>query len=212
MQQQLEPHLPRRRRILHKIHFVELSAVDRPAQEGAVVTIMKRAAPEPVAVANLATRVSDVQARLDVLTTKAKKVPRQKEPSMEFEQRVEEIRRRDGCSGTEAFATARREHPEAFAAYRAPRVAKADGADYEALVDAEIAGSAMPRYCAQQRLLQKFGARVDAAAIRKSESAVCDFMAAVDAVMEAKGMTSRTAAMAEVRKSYPELYDEFQEV
>lgn len=38
--------LPHRRRVLRQIKLTEISGVDRPAQEGALVTIMKRADPD----------------------------------------------------------------------------------------------------------------------------------------------------------------------
>jgi hypothetical protein len=116
-----------------------------------------------------------------------------------------------GMSGCDALRKARTESPDKIAALQTLGAIGSKADDYEALVTAEIAGSAMPRHVAEQRLIQKYGPRLDAAQIRKSAAAADDFLAAVDEVVIAK-RCSRTAAMAEVRKRLPALFARFQEV
>jgi hypothetical protein len=72
---------------------------------------------------------------------------------MDFERHVAELRK-EGCSGTEALAKARKEAPQAFAAYRNENVAKSDDSDYDALVDAEMHKGCPTRAIAAQRILQ----------------------------------------------------------
>ena len=116
------------------------------------------------------------------------------------------------CSRSSTFTLAKacRERPQAFDAFRTIGT-KADEDDYAALVTKEMHGGCIPHHVAEQRILQKYGARPDATQICKSESAATDFMATVDAVMLEKGL-SRSAAMVEARRRYPGLFDRFQEV
>src|SRR5258708_3551041 len=84
------------------------------------------------------------------------------------------------------------------------------GDDFYRLVAAEIAKGAPPSV-AGQRVINRFGARPNAAAIRKSAGAVVGFMAAVDAVM-LEQRCLRNEAMSIVRKRDPALFSQFQEV
>lgn len=116
-----------------------------------------------------------------------------------------------GMSGCDALRKARTKSPDKIAALQTlGAIGSKATDDYEALVTAEIAGSAMPRHVAEQRLIQKYGPRLDAAQIRKSAAAADDFLAAVDEVVAKR--CARTAAMAEVRKRLPALFARFQEV
>src|SRR5436309_2915519 len=114
-----------RRRILHKIRLDEISAVDRPAQEFARVTIMKRNGD------NMDTELEDEVAILEkmVETTlsemEASKAAPADQPDF------------DRLTSTQAMAKARRDHPDAFAKYQGDTHAKAN--DYDDLVAVEIA-------------------------------------------------------------------------
>jgi hypothetical protein len=103
-----------KRRILHKINLTEISAVDNPAQEHARMVIMKRVDPN------------------DTRRT------RQEEPTMSFDSEVTKIMKRDSVTRSVAMTRARREHPDAWDAYRSGDVAKSAGNDFEALVKAEM--------------------------------------------------------------------------
>ena len=147
-----------KRRILHHIKIHEISGVDRPAQEGAQVVIMKRTDADRTG--NLASRISRLRDALaaiipvkkehvmsnesyDALVTKetcggriprhvaeqriihkfgsqpnAARILKNANAANDFQERVVEIAKRDGCSQTRAMATARREHPDAFASYQ----------------------------------------------------------------------------------------------
>ncbi len=174
-----------KRRILEEIKIDEISGVDKPAQQHALVTIMKRA-PEGI---------EDTPNK-------------QKEPPMQFDQTVETIRKRDNCSRTEALRKARFEAPDSFAAYR-DSASNGSELSYAELVQAEL-DSGAPYAVAGQRVLQKFGVRPNAPLIQKAQDATAGFMAKVSTVM-ADTSCSRTAAMREVRKRHPDLYNAFQD-
>lgn len=53
-----------RRRILEKLELTEISGVDRPCQEGAKVTIMKRDTPEEVRTAALQKRIASLKEQI----------------------------------------------------------------------------------------------------------------------------------------------------
>ena len=79
-----------RKRILKEFRLDEISVCDVPAQEGAVMVLMKRAKPQ-------GSEMEEVM----------------------FEQRVTEITKREACSRVEARRKARVEHPEEFEDYQA---------------------------------------------------------------------------------------------
>lgn len=130
----------------------------------------------------------------------------------DFDGAVRNIIKRDNCNRTTALSKARLEAPDAFEAYKNRGRATDDnedtGAGFNRLVDDEIR-KGTPRAIAGQRVLLKYGACPDASQIRKSQSAAADFMAEVGAVMMEKRVP-RTAAMQEVRKCHPDLYDAYQ--
>src|SRR6266508_1124882 len=164
-----------KRRILHKFKLEEISGVDRGAQEEATVRILKRRQETPV------NSHEDLQAQLD--------------------DRVDELRK-SGLSGCDALRQARREAPEKFDTYQESGLAKSDDADYEALIKAEIGGSAMPRHIAAQRIIQKYGPRPDANAIIAKGDAAAVFEDIVDNIMRDEGVT-RSVAMARARRTHP---------
>ena len=194
----------RRRRILEKLKIDEISGVDRPAQEGAVVTIMKRSReqePTMTKLNDLEDSILILRDRVDVLnknlTDRAQPAP---PPIPDFDEVVSAIRKRDGCGGTAAMSKARREAPDAFAIYnrlvpKKPAKEPHDD-DFEDLVEAS-----KEKY---------YGARSNADRVSKSANATADFMREVDAVAITKNL-SRTAAMSEARRREPELYERFQE-
>ena len=130
-------------------------------------------------------------------------------PASSFDQCVQDIRKRDSCSRTDALIKARKEHPDLWDRYRDHTVLKSD--NFEQLVAAEMRKGWPTRAIAGQRVIQKFGALSDATRIEKNAGSVVDFMRAVDAEMIEKRI-SRTAAMVVVRKRHPALYASFQEV
>lgn len=84
------------------------------------------------------------------------------------------------------------------------------GTTFDALVKAEIARGT-PASVAGAKVMNFYGAKPDASALRKSaSSAVSDFRSAVDEVMIEKRLT-RSAAMTEVRRRSPDLFAKFQE-
>ena len=98
----------------------EISSVDRPAQTLAIATIMKSAGPlphEPLSIEQLKAGVANLATRFDALREqKAQKEAEVMEKT--FNERVDEIAKRDGCSRLLAMSKARREAPEAFAKYQ----------------------------------------------------------------------------------------------
>ena len=80
----------KRRRVLKEFRISEISVCDVPAQEGAVMLLMKRAEPQGF----------------------------EKEETM-FEERVTEITKREDCPRVEAMRKARIEHPDEFEDYQA---------------------------------------------------------------------------------------------
>jgi hypothetical protein len=131
----------------------------------------------------------------------------------DFDGAVAAIMKRDNCSRTAAMGKARLKAPDAFEAFqgrgRAQDEEEDTGADFNKLVEAEIRKGA-PRSVAGQRVLHKYGARPNASQIQKNQGATGDFMAEVDAVMIEK-CCPRIAAMQEVRKRHPDLYEAYQE-
>jgi hypothetical protein len=129
----------------------------------------------------------------------------------EFEQRVHELQQ-TGMSGTAAMSKARRESPSKIAALE-QTMSMATDDHYEALVAAEIGGSGMPRYVAEQRLIQKYGGRrpdpAHASQIRKSAAASDDFNRICDTIQKRDG-GSHQDAMRKARREYPDAFEQFQ--
>jgi hypothetical protein len=115
--------------------------------------------------------------------------------------------KRDGCSRTDAAAKARNEYPDLWDAYRDHTVSKSD--DFDQLVAAEMR-KGVSREIAGQRVITKYGVRPDATRVDKHEASAAAFTVAVATLMVEK-RCSRTAAMAEIRKRRPDLYESFQE-
>ncbi len=90
----------RKRRVMREFRIDELSAVDKPAQAHARMTIMKRADPEENDDMRFE-RIIDQPRAFD-----------------SFEEACEAIRKAEGCSGTEALRMARDAHPGLLAAYQ----------------------------------------------------------------------------------------------
>jgi hypothetical protein len=174
-----------KRRIITKLKIDEISGVDRPCQQGAVVTIMKR-------------REDDAP------------IIKLKEPPMDFERTVDAIRARDKCSRTAALSKARQESPESFLAYRDGPSKQDKKADYDELIEAATR-KGVPAAIASQQVLTEYGASPDLARVEKKTRVVGEFMMQVDSVMAEK-RCSRTAAMSEVRKRAPRLFEQLQEV
>jgi hypothetical protein len=185
MSTEADPSRPTRRRILRKIRIDEISGVDWPCQEGAIVTIMKR----------------DPSAEVDKI----------REPTMSFEQRVAEIGTRENCSSTQALAKARRQYPEEFNAYNAVLNKAGSNDDFDALVEAQICKGCPTRTIAAQRVLQLYGAKPDTAAILKSEGAGSDFQTAVRSIQK-RDACSRSEAASRARVEHPDLFAAYQEV
>jgi hypothetical protein len=125
--------MKRKRRVLEELKLTEISGVDFPCQEDARVAIMKRKEQEAMdidqmekvaelegAVCDLEAKVSDLTKRLERASEQpAKKLdPFKRVGVTDFQQTVSEIKKRDNCTRTEAFSKARKENPDAFAAYQ----------------------------------------------------------------------------------------------
>ena len=91
----------RKRRIMQEFSIDELSAVDKPAQEYARMTIMKRADPE-----------ENDDMRFEKIIDRPRAFD-------SFEDAVEHLKTIDGCSGTEALRKAADAHPKLLEAYQA---------------------------------------------------------------------------------------------
>jgi hypothetical protein len=115
--------MPTKKRVLEELKIDEISGVDNPCQEGARVTIMKRRE-DKMDTEELEGAVTDLSARVEHLhkAVEAAQVRLDKKPSTlsasDFEVKASEIRKRDACSHTEAFAKARKEHPNLYAVYQ----------------------------------------------------------------------------------------------
>ena len=184
-----------KRRIMEDFSIFEISAVDRPAQEGAKAMIMKsrrRPAMPPVTPvfvkapaarhdANVAEVVAKTEAELvrsraseirhieDVSRTDALRKAHAETygpPRSQFQQIAASIQHDTGCSRTEALQKAARAHPEALDAFR-----KGDGR--------AASGGGGSREAARQ----KFNLIVEGIRHRKS--------------------TTRTAAMSIARREHP---------
>lgn len=188
-----------KRRILEELQIDEISGVDRPCQEHALVTIMKRATEPPEDVAN-GTKKPPME--FEQAAPVANKTIA---PAMEFEQAVAVIRKRDNCSRTSALSKARLENPGSFTVYRET---EDGGTDFDKLVQAEV-DSGAPLAVAGQRVLQKYGARAMAPRIEKGRTTANDFMALVNSMM-GEHKLSRTAALREARKRNPKLFEAYQ--
>ncbi len=90
----------RKRRIMREFSIEELSAVDRPAQKHARMTIMKRADPE-----------ENDDMRFE-------KIIDQPSAFDSFDEAVEHLKTIHGCSGTEALRKAADAHPRLLEAYQ----------------------------------------------------------------------------------------------
>lgn len=192
-----------KRRKLHKIRLDEISAVDRPAQEHARMTIMKRERDDELQMDN-----SDMAEFMGDSANCAV------DANVMFEAAVTDLRQR-GFSGTEALRKARQDLPEEYATFAKGKTRPKpdedeDDDDFDSLVQTEIR-KGCPAAVAGQRVLQKYGARPNANRIRKSASTIANFMKQVDDLMIQKRL-SRTEAFREVRNRNPDLYAEFQEV
>jgi len=181
-----------KRRILEKLKITEISGVDRPCQEGARVTIMKREDPKVNKLHALEDRVLVLKNRADALTEHLANRAEPAAPIPDFDTVVASIPKRDNCSGTQAFTKARREAPDAFAAFNrlVPKKPAKEDDDFDDLVEA-----------GKDKHRQR---------VSKSANATADFMSAVDATMIAK-RCSRTEALTAARKSNPKLFAAYQE-
>jgi predicted metal-binding protein len=87
--------MTKRKRVLDEFEITEVSAVDKPAQEGARAEIMKRKENE------IAEGIAFI-----------------KQAHAEFEKCATQIAKRDNCPPHIALMRARQEHPQAFQNYR----------------------------------------------------------------------------------------------
>ena len=163
------------KRILHEIKIDEISGVDRPAQEGAVVAIMKRHRPLDL----LEGAIENIRTNLAAIKQDFAKLPKRKEavvPTIIAKDYEEETRdavnaQRRGkfadamnkAASASALTAARRADPEGFAAYQA--VGRNDG--FAELVKHEIAASGghMTEAVARARVMNKYGANTPADAV-----------------------------------------------
>jgi hypothetical protein len=198
-----------KKRILEALRISEISGVDRPAQEGARVAIMKRNETQESkmeveelegAVIDLEARMAHLNKALEAANVKPKSKDVEAKP--DFATTVAEIRKRDNCSRTEALVKARKEQPESFAAYSAGPT----NADFDKLVEAEIAKGVAPSVAAQRVGLRH--PEATAAAIAKQDRH--PFLKLVDNIQEQDGC-SRAVAMSRARKKSPEKFFSYQE-
>ena len=168
--------MAQKRRVLEKLKLTEISGVDRPAQESAHVAIMKRKddtmddqtpiegiAELEGAVLDLEAQVADLTKRLAEADAKLKIDPFKRLGSVDFEQTVTEIRKRDNCTRTEALSKARRENPEGFEEFQGVEaeadtpaiIAKAGKTPFEHLVDQIMSDEKVTRSVAMSRARKK---------------------------------------------------------
>ena len=126
-------------KIMEEFSIREISAVDKPAQEHALATIMKRA-PQANEVSpaksidELKAGVADLATRFDALLEQKA----QKEVVMNFNDAVTEIAKRDACPRHVAMSKARNEYPESFAKYQSEGLEKSRTATKAEDDDADI--------------------------------------------------------------------------
>lgn len=120
----------------------------------------------------------------------------------DFEDTVAGIRKRDGCSRTEALAKARKENAAGFQNYSA---GPANDETFESLVAGEIA-KGVADSVARQRVGLKYP---NAAAAAIAKQGKHPFEKLVDAIMEQDGV-SRSEAMARARKKEPMKFHHYQ--
>jgi hypothetical protein len=161
---------PQRRRVLEKLIITDISGVDNPCQDPALVAIMKRTPQSKFEIAKL--RFTDACAKANPyhdrrgrFTTRRKAQvtidPFKRLGVSDFEDTANEIAKRDNCSRTEALAKARKENPEGFDAFqtveviREEEVAKTGKHPFELAVDAIQQQDKCTRAVAMQRARKK---------------------------------------------------------
>lgn len=111
------------RRVLDRFTISEISAVDRGANEYALVSIMKRRDDEKARIEKLAAAIE----RYEKEEAAKASTEKRKEPQMNsFTELVSTLAKRDGVSKTEAMRRTRIAHPEEFELYRVEPIAKVD--------------------------------------------------------------------------------------
>ena len=174
------------KRILHEIKIDEISGVDRPAQEGAVVAIMKRHRPLDLlegAIENIRTNLAEIKQGIEKLPTqKEAVVPTITAKDYEEENRDAVRAQQAGkfadsmAKGTKAMTAARKADPAGFEAYQSGGVNQT----FEALVKGEIASSRgyLSEAAARQRVLAKHGSDPKPSAVEDLRKAHADGLAA----------------------------------
>jgi rubrerythrin len=165
-------------------------------------------------VTDLEAQVHDLNKRMATVATKpAKEV---KPPQPDFQATVSEIRKRDNCSRTEALTRARIEHPDRLHAFREGNA----NTEFEALAKdtrSNTPGHGIASRCSNCAHLVPMNGTAEkcencGTPITYGKAAdVVDFMAAVDATMIQKKL-NRCAAMEDVRKTNPQLFEKYQEI
>jgi len=132
-----------------------------------------------------------------------------------FEQAVETIRKREGCSRADAMSKARRRYPAAFAEFQKSAPPRGSS-KFERLVATDMA-KGCTREIAMQRAILK-GALPDdetdpGSAIEdgSGDQAADAFWNLVEQVMDRDGV-SRTVAMQRVAREYPNEYNSYRTV
>jgi hypothetical protein len=199
-----------KRRVLEKLIINEISGVDNPCQENARVAIMKREnnMTEQTEDQLLDGQLLDLEAKLmefnKVLAAVGEAAEEADKAAIEqsFEQKVEEIRKRDNCSRTDALSKARKEAPEDFASYCG------DGPtpmDFDILVASEIQKGCVPAVAAQ-RVGLKYP---EAAAAMIAKASKHPFEAVVDTIM-ARDNCNLATAMKRARREQPVKFHHYQ--
>src|SRR4051794_4523271 len=100
--------MPPKRRILEKLKILEVSGVDKPAQEGALVALLKRQNSKQETEKMTDAELLEIEVR-DLTAQLAKQT--QAGPLKAFEELANEIIKRDHCSKSAALVKARKESP-----------------------------------------------------------------------------------------------------
>lgn len=182
--------LPKKRRILHKLDIEEISGVDRPCQEGARVSIMKRdprtledrinVLKEDIAAIQQDFQQLNLRKEKPVPTITAKDVEDEVKDDVRSQQiaRFNEAIHKDGRPTTAAMTAARRADPSAYVDFQKAETNTA----FDALVKAEIAASGgyMTREIAALRVSTKYGPNPPADMVEQLRKAAADGDAAME--------------------------------
>jgi hypothetical protein len=152
-------------------------------------------------------QITDIDAKIDDIAKKLSAVATRSvektapTPAVDFNTLVDAAQLRDGSTRTEALTKARRENPDAFAAYRDGAIEKADS-DFDVLVKTEMRRHCLPYGVAAQRVVSRYGVLPNAAHVEKRNASGAKFEDIVQKIARDEGC-SQVEALTKARKQDP---------